>query len=78
LLNLFESPNIFVKNANYNDTFKQHKGGKSNKFSVNTTINLSNYVLNALKNKIIGGVRLEAKGRLTRRFTASRSVFKIK
>jgi hypothetical protein len=26
----------------------------------------------------MAGVRLEAKGRLTRRFTASRSVFKIK
>jgi hypothetical protein len=26
----------------------------------------------------MGGIRLEAKGRLTRRFTASRSVFKIK
>jgi len=31
-----------------------------------------------LKHKVIGGVRLEAKGRLTRRFTASRSVFKLK
>lgn len=31
-----------------------------------------------LKHKAIGGVRLEAKGRLTRRFTASRSVFKVK
>ena len=78
LLNLFESPNIFVKNAKYNNIFEQYKGGKSNKFSVNTTINLLNYVLNNLKNKVIGGVRLEAKGRLTRRFTASRSIFKIK
>jgi hypothetical protein len=31
-----------------------------------------------LKNKSMAGVRLEAKGRLTRRFTASRSVFKVK
>lgn len=35
-------------------------------------------VLNSLKNKNIAGVRLEAKGRLTKRFTASRSVFKVK
>jgi hypothetical protein len=28
--------------------------------------------------KDMAGIRLEAKGRLTRRFTASRSVFKIK
>ena len=31
-----------------------------------------------LKYKWIGGVRLEAKGRLTKRFTASRSLFKLK
>lgn len=35
-------------------------------------------VLHSLKNKNIAGVRLEAKGRLTKRFTASRSVFKVK
>ena len=37
-----------------------------------------NFILNSLKHKDIAGARLEAKGRLTRRFTASRSVFKIK
>lgn len=36
------------------------------------------FLFNHLKHKAIGGVRLEAKGRLTRRFTASRSVFKVK
>jgi len=36
------------------------------------------FFFNCLKYKAIGGVRLEAKGRLTRRFTASRSVFKLK
>jgi len=40
--------------------------------------NLLNNVLLLLKYKSMAGVRLEAKGRLTRRFTASRSVFKIK
>jgi hypothetical protein len=39
---------------------------------------LVNYVLLLLKHKSMAGVRLETKGRLTRRFTASRSVFKIK
>ena len=39
---------------------------------------LLNNVLLLLKHKSMAGVRLEAKGRLTRRFTASRSVFKIK
>ena len=49
-----------------------------NKDKCNLNINMVNYVLDNLKNKNIGGIRLEAKGRLTRRFTASRSVFKIK
>lgn len=35
-------------------------------------------VVNSLKYKTMAGARLEAKGRLTRRFTASRSVFKVK
>jgi hypothetical protein len=35
-------------------------------------------VLNSLKHIGLAGVRIEAKGRLTRRFTASRSVFKMK
>jgi len=39
---------------------------------------LLNSILNSLKHKDMAGARLEAKGRLTRRFTASRSVFKIK
>lgn len=42
------------------------------------TSNVDNIVLNSIKDKAIGGMRLEAKGRLTRRFTASRSVFKVK
>lgn len=47
-------------------------------FDLGSTQSLNYFVLNNLKNKSIGGVRLEAKGRLTRRFTASRSVFKVK
>jgi hypothetical protein len=39
---------------------------------------LANIVINSLKHITMAGVRLEAKGRLTRRFTASRSVFKLK
>jgi len=35
-------------------------------------------VLNTIKHKSISGIRLEAKGRLTRRLTAARSVFKLK
>lgn len=39
---------------------------------------LLNTIYNTIKYKKIAGARLEAKGRLTRRLTASRSVFKIK
>jgi hypothetical protein len=41
--------------------------------------NISNYnIINKLKYKDVTGFRLEAKGRLTRRFTASRSVSKVR
>jgi hypothetical protein len=40
--------------------------------------NIENIVFSSLKHKIMAGVRLEVKGRLTRRFTASRAVFKIR
>ena len=41
-------------------------------------ITLISYVLKSLKHLKLRGIRVEAKGRLTRRFTASRSVFKMK
>nr|YP_010317415.1 ribosomal protein S3 [Ciborinia camelliae]UNB14740.1 ribosomal protein S3 [Ciborinia camelliae] len=41
-------------------------------------VSLRNYILRSLKHMKIRGIRIEAKGRLTRRFTASRSVFKMK
>ena len=44
----------------------------------NYSISLKDYVLMYLKHIKIRGIRVEAKGRLTRRFTASRSVFKMK
>jgi hypothetical protein len=50
----------------------------TNKYKVDKNSSLLNFVLNSLKHKDMAGARLEAKGRLTRRFTASRSVFKIK
>jgi hypothetical protein len=39
---------------------------------------LSNFVLESLTHNRMGGLRIEAKGRLTKRFTASRSVFKAR
>jgi len=60
-------------NSNYLEKLEQDNGSK-----FNNTTNLVNDVLNSLNYKNMGGVRLEAKGRLTKRFTASRSIFKIK
>jgi len=51
---------------------------KSEVDQITSKTNLLNNVLLLLKHKSMAGVRLEAKGRLTRRFTASRSIFKIK
>jgi hypothetical protein len=51
----------------------------NNRFiSTNYTNSLKYSTLNNLKHIDVRGVRIEAKGRLTRRFTASRSVFKMK
>jgi hypothetical protein len=47
-------------------------------FVKNCSISLKDYVLMYLKHIKVRGIRVEAKGRLTRRFTASRSVFKMK
>jgi len=60
---------IYTKKENiltskYNDLFKKSKN------------NILKIVFKRLKNKHVIGVRLEGKGRLTRRLTASRSIFK--
>jgi len=49
-----------------------------NTFLKEEDISLKNYILKALKHLDMRGIRVEAKGRITRRFTASRSVFKMK
>lgn len=65
LLDLFNNSSYIINKEN-------------NKNTVNKGDLLLNFILNSLKHKNMAGARLEAKGRLTRRFTASRSVFKIK
>nr|AOX21804.1 ribosomal protein S3 [Ceratocystis autographa] len=46
--------------------------------TVKLPVSLETYVLKTLKHLKLAGVRVEAKGRLTKRFTASRSVFKMR
>jgi len=54
---------------------KEHKN-KSNNISLPAS--LEAYVIKNLKHMKLAGVRIEAKGRLTKRFTASRSIFKMR
>jgi hypothetical protein len=72
LTSLFTNSN-FLKKLGENESYESY-----NKYKVNSNTNLINYILNNLRHKNMAGVRLEARGRLTRRFTASRSIFKIK
>jgi hypothetical protein len=55
---------------------------KKNKLNLkqqfNNRLYLKNFVINNLKYRHVTGFRLEAKGRLTRRYTASRSVSKLR
>jgi hypothetical protein len=50
---------------------------KDNLLNKKSDVSLRNYVFKHLKHFKLGGVRLEAKGRLSRRYTAARSVFKL-
>lgn len=58
-----------LENKSYVNEHKNHILVKSN---------IEKTVLNNIKYKTINGVRLEAAGRLSKRLTASRSVFKLK
>lgn len=49
----------------------------ANKLESENSISLKDYVFKHLKHFKLGGVRVEAKGRLSKRFVASRSVFKV-
>lgn len=62
--------NTIVKNVNLNETIKD-------------LYNIENYnnqkiIFDSIKYKNIGGIRLELKGRLTKRYRADRSLFKLK
>jgi hypothetical protein len=72
LTSIFTNSN-FLKKLGGNEFYKSYNG-----YKINLSTNLLNHILSELRHKNMAGVRLEARGRLTRRFTASRSVFKIK
>lgn len=67
--NLYENYNIDLINNLLNRLFIQNK--KNSNF-------LKKVILDNIKYKRVSGVRLEAAGRLTRRYTASRSQYKVR
>ena len=79
------SQNVTI-NSNINDKLKECLFLNKEKLifydlnkkkKVYTKVGLEHAVINSLKYKNLTGIRLEAAGRLTRRMTASRSVYKV-
>ena len=79
--------------VNYLGLGKEIKGGEINKVTqevykkkslnamqdnIEQSISTTNSVLSSIKNKSITGIRIEAAGRLTRRNTAERSIYKLR
>lgn len=46
--------------------------------AIRGNVSLETYLFSILKHRQMAGIRVEAKGRLTRRFTAARTMFKMK
>ena len=67
--------NLLLKFYPLADNLKINVLKRSNK---NRYVSLENFVIRSLKHLNLRGIKVEAKGRLTRRFTASRSVLKRK
>lgn len=72
LLSKVDSHNSLLKLKNYNTYLPQ------NLMSFDYPLYLTNTILNFIKHKYVSGIRLEVAGRLTRRNTAARSVFKLR
>lgn len=72
LLSKVDSHNSLLKLKNYNTYLSQ------NLMSFDYPLYLTNTILNFIKHKYVSGIRLEVAGRLTRRNTAARSVFKLR
>jgi len=69
---------LFTDSCFLKELEEKESSNNFRKSKLSTSTNIINHVLSILKYKNMAGIRLEAKGRLTRRLTASRSVFKIK
>jgi hypothetical protein len=62
--------NTIVKNINLNETIQNLYNTKNH--------NNEEFIFNSIELKKLGGIRLELKGRLTRRYRADRSLYKLK
>jgi len=74
---------LFFNNVNLNVTAINEPTDNLDKtlktfYSKNKSLNLEYTVLNSIKHKAVSGIRLEASGRLTRRITAAKSIYKFK
>jgi hypothetical protein len=82
LLSMMEQDNIYslTKLLKQTTKYSSESLSKNNiKEEINKDyINISNIIFNSIKYKNIGGIRLEVKGRLTKRYRADRSVLKLK
>jgi ribosomal VAR1-like protein len=76
LNNLKKKVKIQKKNLLLHVFLKKNKLDLKQKFE--NKLYLKNFILNKLKYRHVTGFRLEAKGRLTRRYTASRSVTRVR
>ncbi len=66
------------KNLHLQFMIKNHNlDEKLNEIYSNISSNFNEIIFNSIKYKNIGGIKLEAKGRLTRRYRAERAVYKM-
>jgi len=72
--------NIDINNINNESNKNVDRTGINNTMGTITTSGgiITNKILNILKQQVVSGVRFEASGRLTRRLTAMRAVFKYR
>ena len=72
--------NIDINNINNESNKNVDRTGINNTMGTVTTSGgiVTNKILNILKQQVVSGVRFEASGRLTRRLTAMRAVFKYR
>lgn len=83
IVQYLNSKDLFFNNVNLNVTAINEPTDNLDKtlktfYSKNKSLNLEDTVLNSIKHKAVSGIRLEASGRLTRRITAAKSIYKFK